>query len=129
MEQKLPFLFKIYNMIYISIVSFCIAGLLGTFIITKVVGGKPISNPLKNIHAVIAFVGLIVITIYMFQIEYVSYYLRYSLGLFIVAGFLGFFALRPYKPEDRRPQIFALLHALTAVGGLMMLFVYWALYL
>ena len=116
-------------MIYISIVLFCIAGILGTFIITKVVGGKPISKQIKNIHALIAFTGLIVLTIYIFQIEYVSYYLRFSLGLFIVAGFLGFFALKPYKPEDRRPQIFALLHALMAVGGLMMLFGYWALYL
>ncbi len=116
-------------MIYLSIVLFCLAGILGTFIITKVVGGRPISKPLKNVHAVIAFAGLIVLIIYMFQIEYVSYYLRFSLGLFVVAGFVGFLALKPYKPEDRRPQVFALLHALMAVGGLMMLFVYWALYL
>lgn len=116
-------------MIYISIALFCLAGVLGTILITKVVGGRPISKSLKNIHSVIAFAGLIVLTIYLFQLEYISYYLRYSIGLFIIAGFLGFYAFKQYKPEDRRPQVYALLHALMAVGGLMMLFVYWALYL
>ena len=116
-------------MIYISIVLFCLASVLGTILITKVVGGKPISVPMRNIHAVFAFAGLIFLIIYIFQIEYISYYLRFSLGLFLLAGFLGIMAMRKYKPDDRKPQVLALLHALMAVGGLMMLFVYWALYL
>ena len=116
-------------MIYASIVLLCLAGILGTILITKVVGGKPISKPLRNFHAVIAFSGLVFLIVYIFQLEYISYYLRYSLGLFLLAGFLGVLAMRRYKPEDRKPQVLALLHALMAVGGLMMIFVYWALYL
>lgn len=110
------------NIIYVAIVLFAIAAIVGLTILIKWLGKKEVSRTVVYTHGAFAAVALVLLVVYALQNP--GNYPQLALILFIIAALGGFYMFFRDLQSKMSPYSVAFLHALLAVAGFVSLLVF-----
>jgi drug/metabolite transporter superfamily protein YnfA len=109
-------------MIYLAIILFTLAALLGLTILVKWLTKKAASRAVVYSHGIAAAAGLLLLVI--FAVRNPANFPRISLALFLVAAIAGFYMFSLDLKKKAHPMIIAFAHALVAVCGFVLLLLF-----
>jgi hypothetical protein len=110
------------NLMYITIILFALAAVLGVTILVKWLTKKEVSKTVIYSHGVFAALGLAVLIV--FAIQNGNNYPQVGLILLIVAAIGGFYMFFRDLQHKMSPYSIAFVHALLAVAGFVALLLY-----
>lgn len=102
-------------MIYVSIVLFALAAVLGVAIFTKWFAGKGASQAVIYSHGIAAVVGFLILIYYAIQNP--DSFPKISIILFAIAAVAGLYMFIGDLKKKPHPMALAVTHALVAVAG------------
>lgn len=100
---------------YVSIVLFALAAVLGVTIITKWFSGKGASKAVIYSHGVVAVAGFLLLIYYAVQNQH--NFPKVSIILFAIAAVAGLYMFTGDQKGKPHPMAIAVTHALVAVIG------------
>lgn len=103
------------NLIYVSIILFALAAVLGVTILVKWLSKKDVSKGVIYSHGIFAALGLGVLVV--LAVENQENYPTVALVLFVVAALGGFYMFFRDLQQKMSPYSVAFVHALLAVAG------------
>lgn len=103
------------NLMYVTIILFAVAAVLGLTILLKWLGKKDVSRSVVYSHGIFAALGLVLLIVYALQNP--ESYPQLALILFILAALGGFYLFSTDLQNKPRPIPVAFVHALLAVGA------------
>jgi len=106
-------------MLYTTIALFAAAAIVGFIILKNWLTSATTSRTTVYVHGIFAAFALIILIIYAFQNT--SHYPKASIILFIVAALIGFYMFAEDLRKKYSPTWLAVVHALFAVAGFLML--------
>ena len=109
-------------MLYASIALFVLAAVFGATILITWLNKKNAPAVVVYSHGGLAVAGLLVLLYYVFT--HPTAYPKLAIGLFIATALGGSYMFLTSGPDKAKPVPIAGLHALLAVGSLVMLLVY-----
>ena len=109
-------------MIYTAIALFALSAILGLTILIKWLTKKEASKAVIWSHGLVAATALVILVV--FAIQNPDNYPQVSLILFVIAAIGGFYMFIRDLNKKNSPLSVALIHALLAVGGFVMLLFY-----
>lgn len=110
------------NLIYVTIILFAVAAVLGLTILVKWLSKKEVSRTVVYAHGVVAAVALVALAAYALQNP--ENYPQLALALFVIAALGGFYMFFRDLQNKMSPYSIAFVHALLAVGGFVTLLLY-----
>jgi len=110
-------------MLTVLIVLFTIIGLIGVFLLFRILSSKKTNMLVGIIHGSLGLLGMGILIFYISFIKGESPYV--SLLIFLVAFFIGCGMLISKLTGKKYPLFIAVIHALTAVTGIYLLYVFW----
>ncbi|KTD02235.1 hypothetical protein [Fluoribacter gormanii] len=112
-------------MLILAILLFLAAVACGLFLLTAILQDRPINITVRNLHAVFAALGLLIIIVHMLAFATgKSTLLAVSLILLIVAALGGFSMVALAKKGKQLPKMGVLVHPIIALAGLIALVIY-----
>jgi len=109
-------------MLYLSIVLFAIAAVLGLAILVKWLSKNDASKGVIYAHGIVAAIALVLIVVYALQNP--ENYPQLSIILFVMGALGGFYLFFTNIKSNARPIGIAFIHALIAVGAFVTLLVF-----
>ena len=109
-------------MIYVSILSFALAAVLGLGILIKWLTKKDASKTVVYSHGIVAAAALVLLVIYAVQNP--ADFPKTSLILFVIAALGGFYMFFRDLQQKASPMFIAFVHALLAVSGFVALLLF-----
>ncbi len=110
------------SLLYVSIILFAVAAVLGLTILIKWLTKKDASRTAVYSHGIFAALALVLLVV--FALQNAENYPQVSLILFIVAALGGFYMFFRDLQKKMSPYSIAFLHALLAVAGFVALLLY-----
>ena len=107
---------------YVTIVLFALAAVLGLSILLKWLSKKDASRSVIYLHGIIAALGLVLLVVYALQNR--GSYPQAALILLIIAALGGFYLFFRDLQGKMSAYSIALVHALLAVGGFVALLLF-----
>jgi peptidoglycan/LPS O-acetylase OafA/YrhL len=110
-------------MLFLAVGLFILAALFGVFLLTRILGNKPVPGKIAMIHGAVAVVALLIVIAYM-VLRGTSPQLNTSVVLFIMAALGGLTMMSFGLRKKPIPKVIAVIHPLVALVGLGMLLAY-----
>ena len=112
-------------MLILAIVLFLAAVVCGLFLLTAILQDRPVNVTVRNLHAVFAALGLLIIIVHMLtSMTGKSTLLPASLILLIIAALGGLSLVAMTKKGKQVPKLAVLVHPIIALAGLIALVIY-----
>jgi hypothetical protein len=109
-------------MMYLTIGLFALAAVLGLTILINWLTNKEVSRGVVYSHGIAAAVALVLLVVYALQNP--DNFPTVSLVLFVIAALGGFYMFFNDLKKKNSPMGIAIVHALLAVGGFVMLLLF-----
>lgn len=103
-----------------GIILFLLTALFGLIIVSAVFKNKPTPKPAVLIHGVLAFISILVLAGYL-AAGHVNTLLITSLVLFVLAALGGLTMLSVDLKNKPIPKLFAVVHPIVAIAGIVVL--------
>lgn len=110
------------NLMYVTIILFAIAAVLGVSMLIKWLTKKEVSKTVIYSHGIFAALALVLLIV--FAIQNPENFPKASLILFIIAALGGFYMFIRDLQKKMRPLYIAFAHALLAVAGFVALLLF-----
>lgn len=110
------------NLIYLTILLFAVAAVLGVAILLKWLSKKEVSRTVVYAHGTFAAVALVVLAVYALRNP--ENYPQLALLMFVIAALGGFYMFFRDVQNKMSPYSIAFVHALLAVGGFVALLLF-----
>lgn len=107
---------------YVTIVLFALAAVLGITILLKWLSKKDVSRSVIYWHGIFAALGLVLLVVYALQNR--DHYPQLALILLVIAALGGFYMFFRDLQNKMSPYSIAFVHALLAVGGFVALLLF-----
>ena len=109
-------------MLYLSIILFALAAMLGLAILVNWLSNKNAAKGVIYSHGAIAAIALVLVILY--AVENPESFPKAAIILFVLAAIGGFYMFFYNLKTKLRPTRIALLHALLAIAGFVLLLVF-----
>jgi len=110
-------------MLTVSIILYTIVGLMGVYLFIRLFSKSETNNLIGIIHGSLGLLGIGFLIFYISFVKGESPYV--SILLFVIAVFIGGGMLAAKLTGKRFPLWIAVIHAVTALSGIYLLYAFW----